>query len=53
MVFFRITGLECVKRGRRSDKTDNAREEVIMCGNVTMGRDIVVRDGETKSYFPD
>ena len=53
MVFFRIAGLECVKRGRRSDRTDKAREEVMMCGNVTIGRDIVVREAETRSCFPD
>ncbi len=52
MVFFRIAGLECVKRGRRSESTDKAREEVMICGNVIIGRVIVVSDAETRSYFP-
>jgi len=49
MVFFRITGFECVNRGRRSDRTDKAREEVMICGSVIIGSDIVVSDGETRS----
>lgn len=30
IVFFRTVGFECVKRGRRSERTERAREEVIM-----------------------
>jgi hypothetical protein len=49
MVFFRMAGLECVRRGSRSESTDMAREEVMMCGSVIMGRDIVVNEADTKS----
>ena len=49
---FGLLGLNALNEGRRSDRTDKAREEVMMWGNVTMGRDIVMRDAETRSYFP-
>jgi hypothetical protein len=45
-----MAGLECVKRGSKSERTDMAREEVMTCGRVIMGRDIVINEGETKSY---
>jgi hypothetical protein len=49
IVFFRIVGLECVKRGRRSERTDKAREGVMIWGSVAIGRDIVVNEVETRS----
>ena len=50
IVFLRIAGWECVNRGRRSDKTDRARDGVMTWGNVIIGRDIVVIEVEVKSY---
>jgi hypothetical protein len=49
IVFFRIVGCECVNRGSRSERTDSAREGVIMCGRVMIGRDIVFGDVEVRS----
>ena len=49
MVFFRIAEWECVKRGSRSERTDNASEDVIKCGSVMMGRDMVVGEVDAKS----
>ena len=50
IVFLRTVGCECVSRGRRSDRTDNASEGVIICGSVMIGRDIVVTAVEVRSY---
>lgn len=49
MVFFRIIGLEWLRRGSKSDSTDIANDEVITCGSVMMGRVMVVSEGETTS----
>lgn len=49
MVFFRILGLECDSRGNRSDRRERANDEVIMCGKVMRGRDIVGGKGEEMS----
>lgn len=49
IVFFRTAGLECVSLGSRSESTDIAREDVMMCGRVMIGRDIVVADVAVKS----
>lgn len=51
MDFFRIAGLECVNRGKRSESTERARELVMMCGRVFIGRDIVIADADVKSYI--
>ena len=49
MVFLRIVDWECVRRGRRSERTESAREGVMMCGSVIIGRDMVVEDVEVRS----
>lgn len=49
MVFLRIVGWECVIRGNKSERTDSASEGVMTCGNVMIGRDIVVGVAELKS----
>ena len=51
MVFLWIVDWECVRRGRRSERTESAREGVMMCGSVIIGRDMVVEDVEVKSYM--
>ena len=50
IVFLRTPGWECVNRGRRSERTERARDGVIMWGSVMMGRDIVVTAVEVKSW---
>ena len=47
-----MLGLECESRGNRSDRRERAREEVMMCGKVMRGRDIVGGKGEEISYGP-
>ena len=49
-VFFRILGFECDSLGNKSDRSERAKEEVMMCGNVTRGKDIVGGRGEDISY---
>jgi hypothetical protein len=50
MVFFLIAGWEWLSRGRRSDSVDRAKEGLMRCGRVMIGRDIVVTDVELKSW---
>ena len=50
IVFFRIIGLEWLRRGSKSDSTDIANDEVITCGKVMIGRVMVVSAGETISW---
>ena len=40
-VFFRTFGFECDNLGRRSDRRERAKEDVMMWGKVTNGKDIV------------
>ena len=49
IVFFRIVACECVNRGSRSERTERAREGVIICGKVMIGSDILVGEGDIKS----
>ena len=51
-VFLRITGLECDNLGSRSERRDNAREEVMTWGNVTRGKEMVGGRGELISWRP-
>lgn len=50
MVFFLMAGCEWVNLGKRSESTDIAREGVMTCGSVMMGRVIVVTAVDVKSY---
>ena len=49
MDFFRTAGFECVKRGNKSVRTERARELVMICGRVVIGRDMVMADVDVKS----
>ena len=51
MVFFRIAGCVWVRRGRRSGRTDKARDGVMTCGRVMIGRGMTVVDAETRSFI--
>ena len=51
-VFFRMLGFECDSLGNKSDRRERAKEEVMMCGNVTRGKDIVGGRGEDISCAP-
>lgn len=45
-----MLGFECDSLGNKSDRRESAKEEVMMCGNVTRGKDIVGDKGEDMSY---
>lgn len=49
MVFFLIVGFEWVKRGSKSDSVLCAKEGVIICGSVMIGRDMPVGEVEVRS----
>lgn len=49
MVFLRIAGMEWLRRGNKSARTESASEEVIMWGSATIGREMVVGSVAVKS----
>ena len=49
VVFLRMLGLECDKRGIKSVSNDSARDEVITCGRVISGSEMVGIEEEEMS----
>ena len=51
IVFLRMLGLECDKRGIKSVNNESARDEVITCGSAISGSEIVGIEEEEMSYY--
>ena len=47
-----MLGFECDSLGNKSDRRERANEEVMMCGNVTRGKEIVGSRGDDISCAP-
>lgn len=49
-VFFLMLDWLCPKRGRRSARVESAKDGVMTCGSVAMGRDMTIGVDDPRSY---